>query len=468
MRYYLGIDLGTTGTKTILFDESGKALGKGYSSYELLSPQEGFFEERAEDWYYAVIESVKCACKDFSGEIRAISFSAQGGSFLFANVENGVPIPLTNAITWMDRRAENEALAIRDAYFTVTGKYPDASNMVAKYLFVKNNMPSAFEKAKYVLSTSDYIYMKITGKAAIDYTSAAMMGVYDSSANDYDEKLLSLAGLDKSKFPPIVAPGDFLGYANGEFLEKTGLSGKISVYAGLHDQFAASLGANYFSENDIIVSTGTTWVVFARNKKKIDGVFACRKHPAKDFGYFLSAVSSGVVLEWEKSLFGLSYREMDELAANRPIDAGLLVYPFISGNGNYRGKNVLKFSIKNAEKRHEKGDIFRATLEGVAFEIKEIFDIYQKSGFEINNVIVTGGATRSDVWMQILSDVLGRKLYLSEEADGCPFGAFSVAKRADTGTDFFKFRFNGKTVSPSEENHAKYTEKFKKYNDNLA
>ncbi len=466
MKYYLGIDLGTTGTKTILFDECGKALGKGYKSYELISSADGFFEERAEDWYDAVVETVRMATENFHGEISSMSFSAQGGSFLFCDEKNGEPIPLTNAITWMDRRASKEAEALKDSFFAITGKIPNSSNMLAKYLWVKNNMPETFEKAKYVLSTSDYIYMKITGKAVIDYTSAAMMGVYNTAENRYDERLLSLVGLDESRFPKIVTAGDFIGCANKEFLERTGLSGNISVYAGLHDQFAASLGANYFAENDIIVSTGTTWVVFARNEKMLDGIFASRRHPAGDFGYFLSAVSSGVVLEWEKSLFGLSYKEMDELAAERPIDDNLLVYPFVSGNGEYRGKNVLNFSIKNASKRHEKGDIFKATLEGVAFEIKEIFNIYENAGFKFNNVIVTGGATRSRVWMQILSDVLGKKLYLSEEADGCCLGAFSVARRGDVG-EFFKFRFSGKTVEPNIENTVKYTEKFNKYNENL-
>ena len=466
MKYYLGIDLGTTGTKTILFDENGTALRRGYEGYELISPKENFFEQNANDWYSAVINTVKAACEGFSEEISAISFSAQGGSFLFADEINGEPIPLTNAITWMDRRAEKEAELLNEKYFSKKGELIDSSHMLAKYLWVKNNLPEAFDKAKCVLSTSDYIYMKITGAKKIDYTSAAMMGVYDVEANAYDKELLSLVGLRESHFPEIVSPCDFLGYANEEFLKATGLSGEISVYAGLHDQFAASLGANYFGENDIIISTGTTWVVFARNKNKITGNFAYRKHPAGDYGYFVSAVSSGVVLEWEKNLFGLSYKEMDELAKARPIDENLLVYPFVSGNGSYRGQNKLNFSVKNATKMHEKGDIFRATLEGVAFEIKEIFDIFASRGFEIGNVIVTGGATRSEIWMQILSDVLGKKLYLSEEADGCPFGAFSAIK-AGEGEGFFKFEFKGKTITPNQAANEKYQLKFNKYNKNL-
>ncbi|MBO7214140.1 MAG: gluconate kinase, partial [Clostridia bacterium] len=106
MNYYLGIDLGTTGTKSILFDDSGNVVGKGYKSYGLITPREKFFEQSVEEWYDAVVSTVKDATVGFSGKIKAMSFSAQGGSFLFASVDkDGQPIPLTNAITWMDKRA---------------------------------------------------------------------------------------------------------------------------------------------------------------------------------------------------------------------------------------------------------------------------------------------------------------------------------------------------------------------------
>ena len=140
-----------------------------------------------------------------------------------------------------------------------------------------------------------------------------------------------------------------------------------------------------------------------------------------------------------------------------------MVYPFISGSGAYRGTNRLSYSIEGAAFKHEKGDIFRATMEGVAFEIKEIISKYKTAGFNINNVIVTGGATRSKIWMQILADVLGEKLYLSEQADGCCFGAYSVAKKGEQG-NFERFEFTGKTVEPNLENNELYNVKFEKYN----
>ncbi len=467
MKHYLGIDLGTTGTKTLLFNEKGEVLGKGYQGYGLITPEDNIYEQSPEAWYEAVVETVKLATADFKGEITGLSVSAQGGSFTFCDIDDkGNLIPLTNALTWMDKRAGVEAIELQSEVSKVCNMKLGAGSVLAKILWFKKYKPEVLNKTKLILSTSDYVYYKMTGKAVIDYTSAAMMGAFDNDNLCWNEDLLKIVGLSKSQFPSILTAGELIGVANADFLSKTGLNGDIKVYCGLHDQFAASLGANYFEDGNLIISTGTTWVVFARHLEKKSGIFAGRRHPDGGYGYFNSAISSGVVLEWTKNTYGIPYKEIDALSELRPIDENLMVYPFISGNGNYRGANRLSYSIEGASFKHEKGDIFRATMEGVAFEIKQIVNAYREANFDIKNVIVTGGATRSAIWMQILSDVLGEKLYLSEQADGCCFGAYSVAKKGDVGS-YERFEFTGKTVEPNMDNNTIYNRKFIKYNQIL-
>ncbi len=465
---YLGVDLGTTGTKSILFDENDKVLGRGYQSYGLITPFDKFYEQNAEEWYDAVVNTIKTAVKDFDGEIAGISFSAQGGSFLLCDIdEKGNLIPLTNALTWLDIRADREAEELSEAVYNITGEMLGAGSGLSRLMWLKKNCPKEFARTKLVLSTSDYIYYKITGKAVIDYTSAAMMEVFDNDNLCWNEKLLELVGMNVNQFPAIASAGDLIGICNQDFLLKTGLKGEVKVYCGVHDQFAASIGSNYFGEGDIIVSTGTTWVVFGKNDKKVDGIFAGRKHPAGGYGCFISAVSSGTVLEWEKNFFGTNYEELNSEIEKLDFDSEIMVYPFISGNGEYRGKNNLKFSVQNMNYNHTKFDMLKATMEGVAFEIRQIIDEYLKSGFNVKNIIVTGGATRSPIWMKILSTVLGRTLYLSEQTDGCCFGAYSVAKKG-AGGDFVTFEFSGKTVDPDNKLTDKYLDKFNRYNEFLA
>ena len=468
MEYFLGIDLGTTGTKTMLFDGNGKVLGKGYKGYELISPFKNAYEQLPSDWYNAVVESTKLATENFYGEITALSISAQGGSFLLCDIKNdGDLVPLTNAITWLDKRAENEAKELYDSVCKITGKGLDGASVISKILWLKKHNSNAFNKSKIILSTSDYIYYLLTGKAVIDTTSAGMMDFFDNENLVWNKELISLVGLKKEQFSRVVNAGDFIGKVCKKFIEDTGIKGLPSVYAGLHDQFSAYLGNNYFnSECDLLISTGTTWVVFVRSQNKNDGPFFIRKHPSGGYAYFLSAISSGTVLEWTKNNYGVTYKEIDELAKNAPIDPNLLVYPFVSGNGAYRGKNELTYQIKNLTLKNGKGDLFRATMEGVAFEIKEILNTFTKKGFEIGNVIVTGGATKSDIWMSILADVLNKKLYVSKQADGCCFGAYSVAKKGFSGS-YEKFEFEGKVVVPNSINAETYQNKFIKYNKSL-
>lgn len=465
MNYFLGIDIGTTGTKTILFDELGNSLGRGYKGYELITPYEKFYEQNAEDWYDAVVESTLVAVKNFSGKISGVSFSAQGGSFLLCDIdEKGELIPLTNAITWLDNRAEREFVKYSKKIEEITGSKYVVGSAIYRLLWIKDNQPDLYKKAKVILSTSDYVYYKLTKRLVVDYTSAAMMDLTDQSDVKYNKELLDFLDIDENKLPKLVEGGSEIDEIKGDFISRTGLNTGIILYCGVHDQFAASLGSNYFGDNDLIVSTGTTWVLFARNKNKIDGFFYCRKHPIGGYGYFNSAISSGTVISWEKDFFGIDYDELNKQVELSSFDKNLLVYPFIAGSGSYRNDNNLKFSIHNMNFTHGKGDVIKATMEGVSFEINEIIRIYENSGFDIGKIIVTGGATRSEPWMKILSNVLGRDLYLSEQVDGCCLGAYSLSKKGLSG-QFVKFNFNGKIVKFDKDSNVNYQEKFKLYSE---
>jgi len=216
---FLGIDIGTTGTKSILFDSGGKILGKGYKDYPLINPQEGFFEQNAQDWYGTVVQSVKTAVNGFDGRIKGMSFSAQGGSFLFCEKdENGKLISLTNALTWLDKRAYKEAEELSPITKKINGQKVSAGSALSRFFWIKKNMPQAFERVKLILSTSDYVYYRLTGKAVIDNTSAAMMGVYDNENNCWDERLLNVVGITADILPKIICAGDLIGKASKDFL----------------------------------------------------------------------------------------------------------------------------------------------------------------------------------------------------------------------------------------------------------
>lgn len=474
MKGFLGCDIGTTGTKTMLFDENNRVLGRGYQGYALSTPFEGAYEQNPEDWYSSLKQSISEAIKNSDVEIKALSLSAQGGSFFLADEVGNEIVPLTSALTWMDVRASEEFSELAkeitpDEVYDIVGWRLGKGSAVARLRWLKKHRAEDFNKTKLVLSTADYICYKLTGKVVIDYSSAAMMGMFNVKGLKYDSRLVELAGITEDKLPKLVPTGEYLGELLPEIAKDLGLAEGVKVYAGAHDQYAASLGSNYFSKNDLVISTGTTWVIFGNSDKPIFNEYYLSSgvHPRGGYGVIKSAVSSGTVMEWTKKLIGEEFSVIDKEAAARPIDKGLMVYPFISGGGSWHGKGELNYSVKGAKMMHDKFDLARATMEGVAFEIKYLIDLYRKSGVIDDKIIIAGGAARSEIWMQILSSVLDKEIYISNQADRCCFGAFSIAKKGFTGEDFVKFDFDGRVVEPDSSMAKIYKEKYENYNKNL-
>ncbi len=467
---YLGADIGTTGTKTMLFDQSGNVNGRGYKGYDLFTPAPNFYEQNPEDWYTSLKESIIECKKDSGLDIKAISLSAQGGSFFLADIVDGKIVPLTNALTWMDARAEKEFNELKeqvsvDEVYKINGWRFSRGSAIARLNWLKKNMPKQFSKAKIVLSTADYIYYRLTGKLVIDYSSAAMMAMFDVSEGQWNKKLVSVAGITEDMLPALVQTGSYLGEILPEEAKDLTLPAGVKVYAGAHDQYAASLGSNYFGDKDLIISTGTTWVLFGKADKPVFNKYylAPGRHPDGKYGVIVSAVSSGTVMEWTKNLYGEDFKVMDKNADKRAVDKDLLVYPFISGGGGYRSGKTLYYSVKGATMRHDKYDIIRATMEGVAFEIKKVISLYRESGIAEQKIIVSGGAARSKVWMKILSSVLNKEVYISNHADRTCFGAFSIAKKGYENGEYFTFNFEGSTVAPDLELNKQYQEKYLNY-----
>ena len=469
MKYYLGADIGTTGTKTMLFNENGEAIGRGYKEYPLSMPFEGAYEQKPEDWYLSLKESIKEAVSGIDCKIEAISLSAQGGSFFLADIVGDKVIPLCDALTWLDARATEEfnelkeKIALEDVY-KITGWKLSRGSAISRLNWIRKHKKELLDKTKIILSTSDYINYRLTGKLVIDYTSAAMMGMFCVEKREWNKSLVELAGISENMLPKLVSTGEYLGDILPEVAKDLGLNNGVKFYAGAHDQYAASLGSNYFASNDLLVATGTTWVIFGKSNKRTygDNFFAPCIHPTGGYGVITSAVSSGSVLSWEKELFRTDYDEINERVKESTPDDNLLVYPFVAGNGNYRA-GTHSYSVHNLALRHNSFDIIRASMEGVAFEIEKIVNLYTSCNISADKIILSGGATRSKVWMKILATVLNRDLYISNQADRCCFGAYSIARKEDMG-EFTVFPFEGEIVLPDKNLIKFYQDKSKLYN----
>lgn len=468
---FLGIDVGTTGTKSIVSGADGATFGKGYYGYPLITPFAGAFEQDPNEWYKGVTESVRKAIKDVDAKrIKAVSLSAQGGSFFVAEKRGETYYPVTNALTWMDVRASEQFTRVSeivspDEFYKITGWRLSPASMFCRLLWLKENEPEIFSRADAFFTTSDYVHYKLTGKRVIDYTSASLSGLFDINEKKWSKKLLDIVGISEERLPSLTSAGKMLGRIEKRASEETGLSDSLTVVCGIHDQYASTIASGTVRENDVFISAGTTWVTFgiSRDLCFSDGYLSPCPHPFGGYGIIGSAVSSGTIMEWMRKQFSVSFEEIEEQTEKRNPDPELFVYPFLTGCGDYRQEKNVRASIIGLSLGHDKFDVIRASMEGVAFEIKTLLKEFEKAGVKSEKITIAGGGAKSGTWTKILATVLGNEIFVLSEKDICALGATVLASG-----NYSARRLSGKVIPPDKNLTALYKEKYSRYNENVS
>lgn len=246
--YLLGIDVGTTGTKSVIFDQDAKLVAKGYVEYPVSIPASGWAEQDPRTWWNATIESLKAAINKFSrpvSEIACIGLSGQTNSPSFIDREGN---PLRPCMIWMDRRAEPQVASIRrkigeERVYSTTGVKVDSFYSYCKFLWVKENEPQIYEKTKVILQPKDYIGFKLTGESVIDKALASSSGLLDTMKGRYATQLLEDIGLAIEKLPKLVLSTDIIGDVTAEAANLTGLAKSTPVIAGSGDVMVNAVGS---------------------------------------------------------------------------------------------------------------------------------------------------------------------------------------------------------------------------------
>lgn len=478
--YVIGIDVGTTGTKVVLTDEKGNIVGKGYKEYSLVTLPGGKVEQRAEDWYDAAVFATRRATEGFCGEVAAISLSTQGGSTLAVD-ENFEPLSM--AYTWMDRRAsvEIEEAAEEfgaDAIYKKTGWEPDPSLDIAKLRWMRKYEKDLFYKAHMFLTTTEYMNYKLTGNAVTDPGNAAMRQLFNINTGDWDDELLDLAGVSRDRLPKCVFTGEYIGNLTEKAAEDLGLSTSVKVYNGGHDQYCAAVGCGAVEDGDMLLSTGTTWVVLGVSSAPLytESFLAPGVHPCKGkYGNIASLRSAGSALKWLKNSIGEDdFVKMDEEAEKRRDSAkNVFFYPYFAGAGFPHNSDSINSCVLGLELMNDKYDLARALMEGIAFETRGVLEEFAKCGTEIKSLKMVGGAAKSPIWSKITADVCNCEIAFPSEPDTCCIGAAILAAvghgiypdYVTAGKNMIKH--SGK-LSPDPEAAAFYSEKYEKYKRGFA
>ena len=416
MKYLLGADFGTTSLKACLFDENGKLIVSESAQCNLITEGE-FVEFPAEEFFNVFLSVVKKITDKYP--VYAMSIDTQGETLIVLDKDGK---PLSNAIIWLDNRAEKQAKEIEEK-FTVKGIYEltgqaeiPAGYPAPKILWLKENKPKVYNKAAHYLLLEDYIIYRLTGKFAASrslYSSSLLMNV---KTGEYIPEMLDFLGIKEEQLSVLKESGEYIGEYNG-----------IKIVTSALDQIAGITGAGVVKEGIVSETTGTALAVSVLTDKLPvwhDGLTVSAYYVKKGLYCLLMwAPTAGATLEWFKRNFCESddYGKLNTLAESVPKGSeGLICIPHLCGTVMPENNPKVKGAFFGATLKHNKGHFVRAVMESIAYTIKEYADYI---GNDIAEIRSMGGGAKSDLWCKIKAEVLNKKVITLKENETACLGS---------------------------------------------
>lgn len=490
MAYLLGVDLGTSGTKTVLFDETGSVLASATVEYPLYQPQNGYAEQDPDDWWKATVETIRAVVAKSgvsAGDIKGLGLSGQMHGLVMLDKDNRV---LRRSIIWADQRTGKECEEITakvgaDRMIAVTANPALTGFTASKILWVRNHEPEIYERCAHILLPKDYVRFRLTGEYATEVSDASGMQLLDVPNRCWSSEVLEKLEIDKSLLAKVYESPDVTGTISKEAANLTGLTEKTVVVGGAGDNAAAAVGTGVVVDGKAFTTIGTSGVVFAHTSNlSIDP--GGRVHTlccAVPGAWHVMGVTqaAGLSLKWFRDqLCGAEmetaaqmgvdpYVLMDKEAESVPIGANRLLYlPYLMGERTPHLDPDCRGAFIGLSAMHTKADLLRAVMEGVTYSLRDSMEILRGMGVSVNDMMACGGGGTSPLWRQMLADVYGCTVKTSASKEGPALG---VAILAGVGAGIFSsveqgceaLIHVGKEQAPIAENSERYEPYFQLY-----
>jgi len=474
--HFLGIDAGTTGVTVGVYDENGNLIAKSYSEFETYYPQPGWVEQNADHWWNSIIDACRQAVKiaKASDSIAAIAVANQRETIVPVGKDGE---PVSRAIVWQDRRCIEEVELIKrrigeERIAEITGLKPDPYFSLPKILWWMRHT-DVVERSWKLMLVHDYIVYKLTGEIVTDYSNASRTMLLDIKSRKWWDEIFEEFNLDVSLLPDLVNSGEVVGEIRGNVAERLGINSKAVVVAGGGDQQCSALAQGVVREGKVKSTTGTgTFMVAPVEKIKDYGeiIYSAHVVPNINVGE-VSIFTTGSLLSWVKREFykGEDYDVINEEAERSGIGArGVFILPFFSGAGCPHWNPLARGAILGLTLAHNRGDIARAVMESVAFEVRTNIEVMERKGIKIEELRLDGGAAKSMLWNQIFADVTGKRCLVSSDVEATARGAAILAA---SGSDNFSgiddalkvFLPDFTEVLPQEDGKKVYEEIYSRY-----
>lgn len=438
-QFVMTLDCSTTSAKCVVWNSKGQSMAEGRTEISLNIPNKGWGEQDANDWWEACKVSIIEAVKNVdSSKIVALAITHQRESFVCLDANN---LPLRPAMLWLDTRAsaEVEQFGTQDVV-RITGKPANPTPAFYKLHWIKNNEPEVFKKIYKVADVHAYLSYKFCGEFVSPVASVDPLGLIDMDSSKYSPQVLESLNLEENQLPKIIGSGEPIGQLFEKVCEELGLPQDIVLVAGGGDGQCAGLGAGVVRPGAAYLSLGTGVIagLFSSSYKQNNAYRAMAGTIPGSSNYELFIGAGTYMINWflENFASNFDYPEKltppeywQQLASDIQIGSeGLYVLPYWNGaltpywDQNARGTLVGFSGV------HTKAHVYRAILEGIAFELEICFEHANRSlDHPVTEVIALGGGARSDLWSQMIADVLGIPVFVPKEEEATSLGAAILA-----------------------------------------
>jgi len=442
----LGLDVGTSGCKAIVFDNRWNIIARSHRSYDLIRIGETGYELEAETVWARVREAIAEAHARAGGKTDAVAVSALGDVVIPLDVSG---TPVRPCILDFDPRGKDEIHDFVQEFgderlFSITGMPPLHINSLAKILWFKMNEPRTFRQVRRWATFEDYILQKLGAGTSASYSMAARTMLFDIHRKIWAPDILAAAGVRESELPQPVASGKVIARLDGGVAEELGFSAGAAACSGGHDMVCAAIGAGLDVDDhrtalDIM---GTMEAVIVLTKKPnleramLDNLYPC--YPAwKEYISLSLSLTSGSVLDWYRNLFPGSsgvreseiYRELlKDVDSGKPGD--LLLVPHFSGVCNPVFNPDAKGCLYGLSLNTSPGDLAQGILEGLCYDLNSHVRGFRAAGIPIEKLKIVGGGSQSDAWLQLKANITGLEVTRSDVHDASAMGAAALCGTA--------------------------------------
>ncbi len=477
MKYYIGIDLGTSSVKLMLVDGDGKIKNTVTKEYPVFYPHAGWSEQNPEDWWRSVSEALPELLDGFDGQaVKGIGVAGQMHGLVVLDENDEVIRP---TILWNDGRTDKETTYLnevigRKALFEYTGNIAFAGFTAPKIMWLSENEPENFAKISKIMLPKDYINYLLTGTHCTDYSDAAGMLLLDVEHKCWSKQMLDICGISESQMPKLYESFEVIGNIKKNIADKFGLNSNTVVVAGAGDNAAAAIGTETLGEGKCNISLGTSGTIFVSSEHfSGDEKQAIHSFCHADGGYHLMGciLSAASCNKWfcDGVLNTNDYKAMEASISEEKLGKNEVFFlPYLMGERSPINDTNATGLFIGLRPNTSRADMYQAVLEGVAFAIKDNLEIIEQFGIDVKSSCICGGGAKSRLWREILANVLDIELNIPVTEQGPGYGSAILAmvgagqfENAKQATDRF---FEAKETLRSDKKLVElYADRYEKY-----